>query len=560
MAEKKELSMEKRLLLAFLLMGLVLFITPYLYKNEPAAPGPKAAQTTKPAQTDTTKPPPAIETPAPVEIPGQVQAGQEEVFAIDTELFHVEFSNRGAVARRWVLKNFRDQQNKPVDLVYQQALQKVPAPFSLAFKGQNPGSDPNVALFKIDRPDPLTANFEYSDGHVAVKKTFKFKPDSYLVAISSQVSRDGAPLPHSLEWRGGFGDSTIVNAATNEQAVYYDVSNSKLNVKTPKDAKDGPVSSAGSYTFAGLQDSYFASVFLPEGRSLVEITTYSDAIPGANGSTEQRVGASVGGEGNNSFTYFVGPKDYQLLHRINPKLDQLIDWSWLGISLEFIAKPIFLAMSWTADHITHNYGLAIILITVVINFVLFPLKLSSMKSAKKQQTVQPLIAAINEKYKNIPMRDPRQADKNQEMMDLYKKHGINPVGGCLPMLLTLPFFVAFYKVLSVSIQLRGAGFLWVHDLSQPETLPIRMLPVILVITQFLSQKMTPTPGMDPAQQKMMMFMPLMLGYMFYFASAGLVLYWLTSNVVGIAQQWVLNRRLPPPAVVDVKPPPKKNRK
>ena len=129
--------------------------------------------------------------------------------------------------------------------------------------------------------------------------------------------------------------------------------------------------------------------------------------------------------------------------------------------------------------------------------MLFPLRLSSMKSSKKMQAMQPQIAAINEKYKNLSLRDPKKAEQNQEMMDLYKKHGVNPVGGCLPMLMQLPFLYAFYKVLAVTIEMRGASWLWVQDLSQPETLAIHVLPVILVVTQFLQQKMTPSPGVDP---------------------------------------------------------------
>src|SRR5262249_16209373 len=142
------------------------------------------------------------------------------------------------------------------------------------------------------------------------------------------------------------------------------------------------------------------------------------------------------------------------------------------------------------------------------------------------------------------MRDPKKADQNQELMDLYKKNDVNVAGGCLPLLVQLPFLWAFYKVLGVAIEMRGAHWAWVSDLSQPETLAIHILPILLVATQFLTQKMTPSPGMDPTQQKMMYFMPLMFGYMFYFASAGLVLYWLTGNVVGIVQQLLLNRTMP----------------
>jgi YidC/Oxa1 family membrane protein insertase len=180
-----------------------------------------------------------------------------------------------------------------------------------------------------------------------------------------------------------------------------------------------------------------------------------------------------------------------------------------------------------------------------------------MKSAKKMQAIQPQVKKINEKFAGLKATDPRKADQNAELMDLYKAHGINPVGGCVPMLLQIPFFYALYKVLSITIELRGAPWLWIGDLSQPEAFAIRILPLLLVVSQFASQKLTPSPGMDPAQQKIMMFMPLLFGYMFWYASAGLVLYWLTSNVVSIAQQLLLNRNTPAPAVAVVVPPKKK---
>jgi YidC/Oxa1 family membrane protein insertase len=562
MEEKKELSMEVRLLLAFLLMGIVLFVTPYFYKQPPPQPSTKTAvQTnTDAAQPNTAKSDtgktlaPPVSTIPPTEVPGQLQAKEEETFAIDTDLYRVTFSNRGATVRSWILKNYKDQASKPVDLVNARALAKVPGAFAVMVKGQTLSPDPNMALFQVQRPDNLTVNFQYSDGRLAVKKSFHFSQKSYLVTVSSEVSQNGAPLPHGLAWRGGFGDSTVVNPANYQQAVDYDVANSKLRELPVKNAKDGPVSSAGQYSFAGLEDAFFAGVYLPEGQTSVELTEFADSIPNAAGTEEQRVGASVGGEGSNVFTFFAGPKDYALLHLVNPKLDQLINWGWF----EFLAKPLFLALYWTAVHVTsHNYGWAIIALTIAINMLLFPLKLSSMKSSRKMQSIQPLVNAINDKYKGLPMKDPRQSEKQTELMDLYKKHGYNPVGGCLPMLIQLPFFIAFYKMLQVTIELRGASFLWVHDLSQPETLAIRLLPIILVVTQFVSQKMTPAPGVDPAQQKMMMFMPLIFGYMFYFLQSGLVLYYLTSNMVGIAQQWILNRISPPPAVINVKPAPKK---
>jgi YidC/Oxa1 family membrane protein insertase len=206
---------------------------------------------------------------------------------------------------------------------------------------------------------------------------------------------------------------------------------------------------------------------------------------------------------------------------------------------------------------THNYGWAIVVGTIILNTILFPLRLSSMKSSKKMAALKPQLDAITAKYKDMAPSDPRKPDQNQEMMDLYQKNGVNPVGGCVPLLMQIPVFYALYKVLSIAIEMRGAEWLWVMDISQPETLAIRILPVILVVSQFLSQKMTPSPGADPSQQKMMMFMPLLFGYMFYYASAGLVLYYLTSNLVSIAQQMILNRSTPTPAVTVIPAPKKK---
>jgi YidC/Oxa1 family membrane protein insertase len=203
-------------------------------------------------------------------------------------------------------------------------------------------------------------------------------------------------------------------------------------------------------------------------------------------------------------------------------------------------------------------------VTIIINLLLMPLKLTSIKSMKKMSSLQPQIAAINEKYKNLSIRDPKKAQQNQEVMELYKKHGVNPVGGCVPLVLQIPFFIAFYKVLSVSIELRGAKWLWVSDLSQPETIAIRILPITMIATQFILQKMTPSTTADPAQQRIMLLMPLMMGFMFYGVSSGLVLYWLTGNLVGIAQQWLMNRwsqaSSPAPAVIDIKPVKKTSKK
>lgn len=543
-------------MLAFVLVGIVLVGWNYIYKPpQPAVPAP--VQTTQPvAEAPKVVQVPPVPTPQ-VEVPGQVQASQAEDFTIETDLYRVRFSNQGAVVLSWILKGYKDGNGKPLDLVNTKALLKVPAPFALGFRNQAPAIDPNKGLFRVERSGDLGVTFEYSDGRTAVKKTFEFMPKSYLVQITSQVVDSGVLLPHELVWRGGFGDQTIVNPASTEGTVYYDEANSKLVKNAVKAADKGPVTSSGQYSFAGIEDKYFAAVVLPAESGGLGSTTYSDSIPGATGTDEKRIGTGVGGSGLNSFNAFIGPKDSDILKSVNPKLDTLIDWgTWFG----FIAKPLFFVLTWTAKHVTgENFGWAIVVVTIGINMVLFPLRFSSMRSSKKMQALQPQIAAINAKYKDLPMRDPRKQEQQAEMMDLYKKNGVNPVGGCVPMIIQLPFLIAYYTVLGVAIELRGASWLWVHDLSQAETLAIRVLPVLLVVTQFLQQKMTPSPGMDPAQQKMMLFMPLVLGYMFYYQSAGLVLYWLTGGLVGIAQQWLLNRGTPAPAVVVQSPPQKKKK-
>ena len=548
--------METRLLLAFVLVGIVLVGWNYFYKPPVVTPPVTVPAPTTQAPLEAPKPEPATPKIA-IEVPGQVQAGQAEDFTIETDLYRVRFSNRGAVVLSWILKQYKNGDGKPLDLVNTRALLKVPEPFAVAFRNQAPPNDPNKGLFRVERSGDLGVTFEYSDGRTATKKTFQFMPKSYLVEITSQVVDNGVLLPHELTWRGGFGDQTIVNPASVEDVPYYDEANSKLVQNALKSADKGPVTTSGQYSFAGLEDSYFAAVALPIGGGGLGLTTYSDPVPGPGGAEEKRIGAGVGGSGLNSFTAFIGPKDSEILSSVNPKLDKLIDWgTWFG----FIAKPLFFVLTWTAKHATgNNFGWAIVLVTVGINIVLLPLRFTSMRSAKKMQALQPQIAAINARYKDLPMRDPRKQEQQAEMMALYKQHGVNPVGGCVPMIIQLPFLIGYYTVLKLAIEMRGASWLWVHDLSQAETLAIRILPVLLVVTQFLQQKMTPSPGVDPAQQKMMMFMPLVMGYMFYYQSAGLVLYWLTSGLVGIVTQWLLNRGAPPPAVVVASPPQKKKK-
>jgi YidC/Oxa1 family membrane protein insertase len=535
--------LEKRLPLALALMLLVLVISQYVLKPPP---GPKpvkppnenaAAQLAKPIPAPATAKP-AAAAAASVAPGAQVQAASEITTDVDTDLYRIVFSNRGAVVKSWVLKRYTDEMGKPLQLINTTA-KGVPPPFGIEVDGAKPAFDPNTVLYrpKISN-DGLRIEYEYSDGQTTITKSFDFSKDSYLARIKSAVVENGNVVPSFVMWRGGFGDERVHAAASTEHTVFYNKANRKLVTEASKAAKNGPVTDVGDYAFAGLEDTFFAAVALPEASSHLAVRTYSDAVTVAGEEKPvQYVGSGLSTGAQNDFSLFVGPKDVNILKKVNPNLTKIIDWGFFGV----LAKPIFSWLKWTDVHWTGNYGWAIVVLTLIINLAVFPMRLSSLKSARKMQKAQPLIKAINEKYKNIGLRDPRKAQQNQEVMELYKREGINPFGGCVPMLVQLPILYAFYRVLYVAIELRHAPWLWVTDLSAAETLPIHLLPVIMVVTQFYSQKLTPTAGVDPKQQKMMLMMPVIFGFMFYSLPSGLVLYYLTSNLVGIVQQLVINK-------------------
>jgi YidC/Oxa1 family membrane protein insertase len=539
----KEMSMEVRLLLAFLLMGVVMFLSPYLFKTQPPAPVKNAGQTAS-APATAENPPAAVPAAPPVEalkssVPGApvVTAPPQPPFVIDTDLYRITFSNQGGTVRSWLLKKYKGNDNKPLDLV--NPLAKVSYPFSLYFPDQKPDVNVNWAWYKqIPEPDGLGVTYEYSNGHTVVRKVFRFEKNSYLSHLETSVTIDGKPVPSLVEWRGGFGDLTVSNPPGSQRTLYFDVPNNKLIEKSASAAKNGPVGAEGNFSFAGVGDTYFAAVFLPEDGNAMHQVTFSDSelTPGAE-KPAAFSGVAVAAGQPDKLALFVGPKDLKLLGRVNPKLVSVVDFGWLS----FLAKPLFLVVNWFNESFIHNYGWSIVVVTIIINFAMFPLKLSNMKSMRKMQALKPQIDGINEKYKNLKMTDPRKADQNQEVMALYKKHGVNPMGGCVPMLLQIPFFFAFYKVFMVSVEMRGASWLWVSDLSQAEHLPIHILPVVMIASQFFMQKMTPQPNQDPNQARMMMFMPLIFGFMFYNFASGLVLYYLTSNLVSMGQQLFFNR-------------------
>ena len=559
----EQMSTETRLMLAFLLMGVIMLVTQFFYK--PPAPSANAKKTT---QTSASQ---AVVTPAPGEaqvpaISAQAdqtpsapvtQAPPQPPLVINTDKYKITFSNQGGNVRSWQLKT-AFALGKPLELVNTVATVADPYPFSLYLpEHKELAGKLNTATYQqtVDG-DGLGVTFDYSDGHTTARKTFRFQKDSFLSQVTSEVKTDGQPVTNGFQWRGGFGDFTIANPAAAQKTINFNLAGNSLKERTAGDAKNGPVTAEGNFSFAGLEDGYFTAVFLPDtnNASVTEVTFSDTTRSPLIEKPTPYPGAAVSMGAVNHFRLFVGPKDYDLLKRVDPKLEQLVNFGWMSL----LAKPLFLVVNWFNDNVVHNFGWAIVVVTIVINMALFPLKLSNMKSMRKMQALKPQVDAINGKYKNLKLTDPRKADQNQEVMDLYKKYGVNPMGGCVPMLLQIPFFFAFYTVFRVSVEMRGANWLWIHDLSQAETIPIRILPIVMIISQFYMQSMTPQANVDPAQQRMMKFMPLIFGVMFYQFPSGLVLYYLTSNLVGMGQQWFFNHtEAAQEATRSVEPPKKK---
>jgi len=555
------MSNEVRMVVAFVLMGLILVVTPWAYRKlgiTPPQPAPTQAKIPAPKPSVQ---PPTTASGAPVHMADQPEAGKsaaepvatavsaaaEQEQVVDTALYHVVFSNRGAVVKSWTLKNYKDSAGKPLELVNQPGAEKVGFPFSLQFRGEGkqPSTDLNKALW-VAHPGPggLGVQYEFSDGRTSATKTFAFQRDAYMVQYSDDIALAGGGIPHLVQWRGGFGDMAVQNASGLQHSIHYDTEKGKLIQTVAKSAKNGPVNADGSFSFAGIDDQYFAAAFLPASGATLQTTTFDDLVPSPfNTTNDAYPGVAVGGSTQNRLALYLGPKEVSLLHQVNSKLDGIVDWGFFGI----IAKPLFQVLHWMNDAFVHNYGWSIIVLTIILNVAQFPLKIANLKSMRKMQALQPEIKAINDKYKGVGMSDPKAANKQQEIMDLYKKHGVNPMGGCIPLLIQMPFLYAFYKVLGVSIEMRHATWLWVGDLSQPEHLAIRVLPLMLIVTGYLLQRMTPQPATtgDNSQQKMMQFMPLIWGFFFWNMSCGVVLYWLTNNMVGMGQQWFFNKTAGP---------------
>jgi len=518
-----------------------------------AAPQTSATQTAGPAPAGETQAASAPAPAAPARIVA-VEASAERNIVVESALYRVELSNRGGVVRSWKLKKYFDDQKPPhpLDLVNADASRDLGWPLSLTLADQQLQQQANAGLYDVtpdtgDLTAPAEVAFHWSDGHLDVTKKLKFG-ENYEVSVEASATLDGKPLAPAIAWRGGFGDKAVYKASQ-LVTVFYKQGDSLSLLQYKKLGVPGnqsqPAQLAGPLVFTGIEDQFFTATFIPDGSdiSLWHWTQYHNVTTDNQTSSEPEAEMAAGAAqpGTLKARVYVGPKDLALLGKVKPSLEELVQFGWTGI----IAKPMLFVLQLTHRYVP-NYGWSIVVFTLALTMVLFPIRLWTFRSARKMQSVAPEIKAIQDRYKKYSMRDPRKKKMNEEVMAVYSREGINPIGSCLPMVVQIPFLWAFYRMLAGAIELRHAPFiLWIHDLSAKD--PYYVLPIAMAITTYLMTKMTPTPAaVDPAQQKMMMLMPLMLGFIFFNLSSGLNLYYFTSNVVGVGQQWYLNRAHPLP--------------
>ncbi|MCI0336130.1 MAG: membrane protein insertase YidC [Acidobacteria bacterium] len=568
--------MEKRLILFLILSSVIFFGWSYIYGKLYPQPV-KPAQESKPAQTVNVPTPTGTATPAPqipVETPATpnpaTQADLRQI-KLKTDHWQATISNQGGVITEWTMTSFPN--GKPIDpphgvhLVSAKLSQEIGAPFRFYIP-----SDPalekelNSARYEIknlvepeislNRGEKKEITFYYSNGGIEVSKTLIFKGIGYNQAtgfdfdFQATVKHNGNPIETYVVIGPNFGDQNVkeINMYRHAPQLTYAFGNS-VNRETADSLKDTPVAPISSpVTWAAVDDNYFAMAIVP-----------ARPVPAVRFLNNNYVSIAVLLNQGEIDHVYSGPKDLNLLSQISSNfglskngshLEDIVSYGWLNF-ISFLIKPIaqfMLNALRYINQVTHNFGWSIVILTVVLNMFFFPLRWKSSVTMKRAAEMQPEMKKIQEEMKKLNKNDPRMLDLQKEQIALMKKG--NPVMGCLPLLLQMPFFMAVFAILTVSIEVRNAPFFgWLTDLSSPD--PYWILPITMCVTMIAQQALTPTTA-DPIQKKVGYLMPLIFTWFLKSAPAGLVLYWMVTNIVGVAQQVIINRLNPkkPPATTD----------
>jgi YidC/Oxa1 family membrane protein insertase len=596
---------QRRLLLALILSSAILFLWTYFYpapkpKNQQqeaaATPSPAAAPTASqaPASTASNPPPGTAITQAP-----------QRTITVKTDLYEVKFDTRGAEPISWIIKKNRysnaeifsvagkKSDRKPLELISPEGLNRQPrqVPFQLQTGDAALDGVLAASTYRVEGADTSNGDVELNLGFgekkqltfvledasgLQVRKTIAFDAEKYETDLSLLVKRGDAVVPQVKVTIGpsigdqGVSHHTFYSVAP--EAVSY--VGDKLQRHTAASI-NGSSSSPdrlvlnGAVDWAGVADTYFAMVAIPAQKvNGLEYKTVAYEYKPSNGTAEKRYLVTalmpVPSDGSRTLVY-AGPKDHYLLTTASAEVKQavnrpidlegLIDYGFLGWLSRPLAVPILQAITYLYK-LTSSYGLAIILFTIVIYSLFFPLKWRSSKAMKKAQALAPRMKELQEKIKGMKQNDPRLKELQMEQLRLMREG--NPLGGCLPLLIQMPFLFALYRAITISLDFRQATFLWIPDLSAAEPYMIHLLPILMTGTMVVLQLVTPAPSADPLQRKMMAIgMPLFMLYILWSAPSGLVLYWLVGNIVGFAQQFLINHWTKPEDDKVESPPAKK---
>lgn len=502
------------MLLAIILSIAILITYQYLFVKPipPVTQQQKAAQETVNDESKRAQPTTKF---AVAPIPKTETSGLEKEIRVESNLYTAVFSSKGGTIKSIELKKYKDKNSRPIILKGDDALPPLAIGTNEEFQFSNVNFSVQGKDIKLS-PSINTATliFEYSSGGYFIRRTYTLNNNDYGINLKDEI---GGFSPYWITLGKDFGiydkgSSVHFGPVVLKDADRMEFVAKKLN--EPKSFKEG-------VKWIAQEDKYFFSSIVPKSH-IDEVRVWAK-----NGSALVALKMPAG---TNSYLIYAGPKEYDMLKKFGVGLEHIVDFGFFSI----LARPLFWLMKQFYS-IFPNYGVAIIILTILVRLPFIPLINKGQKSMRKLQDIQPKIAEIREKYKNDPQRMQR------ELMELYKKHKVNPMGGCLPMILQIPVFFALYKVLLMAIELRGAPFmLWIKDLSAKD--PYFILPIVMGATMVIQQKMTPS-AMDPTQQKIMMLMPVVFTFLFLSFPSGLVLYWLVNNVLSIGQQWYMNKKL-----------------
>ncbi len=567
-----------RSLMTFMLLAVVIFLGFQYFKQKQDASQPQ-----NPAQSQTQTQPAAASSqgtptsPATAAAHGSssaaaapvvpaITASAESETTVENELYRIVFTNRGGQAKHWILKKYYGTDGKPLDLVQPQLAQRFGMPLSFYTYDSNLTSELNQSLYQASATGtllaPNTLTFHYAQSGIDAVKTFRFD-SSYVIHVDTEVRRNGAPVRALVDWPSALGDmeeflpssSTRSTILTQLQLV-TSINGKQDTTAAAKVSGNATVEQPFDYT--AIADLYFTAAFLPDSPETTTFVTQHTMVdvlsdlsnPGSQKKPAPVLGMAMGDvSGSTHLRLFAGPKQTEVLRGIHaasadgkqngPSLDPLIQYGMWTI----IAKPLYFALRWLHDLLgagPYSWGWAIILFTTTFTLIMLPFRFMAMRSSLKMMRIQPKVEALKKRYAHLKINDPKKAEMNSEMMQLYKDEGVNMYGGCLPMLPQIPLFFAYFRVLQYAVELRQAHWFWLTDLSTPD--PLHILPIMIIISMFLTQYITPSPGMDPAQRRMMAFiMPVFMGFILFNYASGLALYWGTSNIINLILQLSINQ-------------------